>query len=96
MQKNQKESTIGVLSCGKDTIRLVFRSKNVGLCRNLIKRRRGPRALFGSIIIHYPLRFVNIHFARFFVAIFGEKYSMKKFGLFVVVLFVYFAEDVMS
>ena len=59
-------------------------------------RRRGPHALIGAIIIHYPRCFVNIYFARFFVVIFGEKYSMKKIGLFVVVFFVYFAEDVMS
>ncbi len=58
----------------------------------LIRQGRGSRALFGTIIIHYPERFVNIHFVRFFVAIFGEKYSMKILSLFVAVIFVDFVQ----
>ena len=49
------------------------------------------RTLLGIIIIHLWSGFVNIHFVRFFVGIFGEKYSMKNLSAFVVVVFVYFA-----
>ena len=54
------------------------------------------RALFGIIIIHLPSGFVNIHFVRFFVVIFGEKYMMKNFAAIVVVVFVYFATITVS
>ena len=57
------------------------------------KARTRIRALLGIIIIHHTARFVNIHFVRFFVVIFGEKYSVKNFVSFVVVLFVDFAES---
>ena len=60
------------------------------------KARTRIRALLGIIIIHPSEQFVNIHFVRFFVVIFGEKYSMKNLGHFVVVLFVYFANMVVS
>ena len=49
------------------------------------------RTLLGIIIIHLWRGFVNIHFVRFFVGIFGEKYRMKNLSAFVVVVFVYFA-----
>ena len=57
------------------------------------KARTRIRALLGIIIIHHTARFVNIHFVRFFVVIFGEKYRVKNFVSFVVVLFVDFAES---
>ena len=57
------------------------------------KARTRIRALFGIIIIHPWHRFVNIHFVRFFVVIFGEKYSVENFAQFVVVIFVDFAEE---
>ena len=54
------------------------------------KARTRIRALLGIIIIHPSEQFVNIHFVRFFVVIFGEKYRVKNFGRFVVVVFVDF------
>lgn len=51
------------------------------------KARTRIRALLGIIIIHHVDEFVNIHFVRFFVVIFGEKYRVKKMPLFVVVVF---------
>ncbi len=46
--------------------------------------------LLGILIIHLFMRFVNIHFVRFFSANFGEKYGGRIFTVFVVVLFVDF------
>ena len=59
----------------------------------LIKRRRGPHTLLGTFIIHLGAGFVNIHFVRFFVVIFGEKYRVKNLRAFVVVLFVDFLQS---
>lgn len=39
------------------------------------KEQRGVASLLGTIIIHHWQDFVNIHFVRFFVDFFGEKYS---------------------
>ena len=47
---------------------------------------------YSLIIITQKLGFVNIHFVRFFVVIFGEKYRVKNLRAFVVVLFVDFLQ----
>ena len=72
-KKGKKKAQPAFFLCGTDIIRLIFRRKKSKLCRKLIKRRRGPRTLLGTIIIHPLRRFVNIHFVRFFGVNFGEK-----------------------
>ena len=51
---------------------------------------------YSLIIISQKSWFVNIHFVRFFVVIFGKKYMVKKIARFVVVVFVHFAKGALS
>ena len=71
-------------------ISLIFRRKPLQVVQEYYKAQTRIRALLGIIIIHPSPHFVNIHFVRFFVVNFGEKYMTKNFDAFVVVIFVYF------
>ena len=90
-QKWQKESTTLSFRCAFRYHKIDISQKTTKSCAGINKARTRILALFGIFIIHLLTRFVNIHFVRFFVVIFGKKYMMKKIQRFVVVLFVYFA-----
>lgn len=68
---SQKRSTTH-FSLRSDIIRLIFRREHQAV--QVLIKSVAERLFTRDFIIHHSVRFVNIHFTRFFVVIFGKKY----------------------